>query len=95
MLMRLQTPKTVISNSIPDLLNRGVALHRQKRFREAEFFYQSVLRRQPDHPEANNLMGTLAAAEAKKASLAVDFFKRAVAGNAAITFTAIIWAMPI
>lgn len=70
------------SPSIPDLINRGLAFHRQKRLKEAEFCYQSVLRRQPGHAEANNLMGTLAAAEAKKASLAIDFFKRAVAGNA-------------
>lgn len=75
-------PGSARSGVLGDLIARGLALHRQKRLKEAEFCYQNVLRQDPDHPEANNLMGTLAA-EARKAAMAVDYFKRAVTATKA------------
>ncbi|TIT35111.1 MAG: tetratricopeptide repeat protein, partial [Mesorhizobium sp.] len=63
--------------SAPETLQRGIDLQRRKRFREAEFCYQTVLRRQPKNAMALNLMGTLAI-EAQRIETAIDFMKRAV-----------------
>ncbi|TIP97323.1 MAG: tetratricopeptide repeat protein, partial [Mesorhizobium sp.] len=61
----------------PETLQRGIDLQRRKRFREAEFCYQTVLPRQPKNAMALNLMGTLAI-EAQQNETAIDFMKRAV-----------------
>ncbi|CCV06336.1 Sulfotransferase [Mesorhizobium metallidurans STM 2683] len=61
----------------PETLQRGIDLQCRKRFREAEFCYQTVLRRQPKNAMALNLMGTLAI-EARQIETAIDFMKRAV-----------------
>ena len=61
------------------LLQQGVDLQREGKFVEAERFYQIVLARDPDMPEANNLMGTLAM-EADDHAVAVEFFEKAVKG---------------
>ncbi|RWQ36249.1 MAG: tetratricopeptide repeat protein [Mesorhizobium sp.] len=63
--------------SAPETLQRGIDLQRRKRFREAEYCYQTVLRRQPKNAMALNLMGTLAI-EAQQIETAIDFMKRAV-----------------
>jgi tetratricopeptide (TPR) repeat protein len=60
-----------------ETLQRGIDLQRRKRFREAEFCYQTVLRRQPKNAMALNLMGTLAI-EAQQNETAIDFMKSAV-----------------
>ncbi len=58
-------------------LQRGIDLQREEKLKEAEFCYQLVLRDSADHPDANNLMGTLAI-EADELAIAVDFFKKAL-----------------
>src|SRR4051794_20351912 len=60
-----------------ETLQRGIDLQRRGRFREAEFCYQTVLRRQPKNAMALNLMGTLAI-EAQQNETAIDYMKRAV-----------------
>ena len=62
------------------LLQRGVDFQRADQFIEAERFYQMVLQRAPDMPEANNLMGTIAL-EAKDYGAAAEYFEKAVKGN--------------
>ena len=42
------------------LLRAGIAHHRAQHWREAEGCYAHVLRRDPDHPDANHLLGVLA-----------------------------------
>ena len=59
------------------LIEQGVQLHRSRRFREAEYVYQSVLRENPRHPDAVNLMGVLAI-EAGQNSIALDYLREAV-----------------
>lgn len=75
----LKTPPSTAGN-VQALLRRGLEAQQQKRLKEAEACYQSILRQHPDHPEANNLMGLLFA-QVNQAELAIDFFKRAVAGE--------------
>ncbi|RVB62279.1 tetratricopeptide repeat protein, partial [Mesorhizobium sp. M7A.F.Ca.CA.004.06.1.1] len=58
-------------------LQRGIDLQRRKRFREAEFCYQTVLRTQPKNAMALNLMGTLAI-EAEHHDAAIAYMERAV-----------------
>lgn len=78
----MQSVKTPSSpaNSIQALIERGLAAVKNQRFEEAEACCQNILRQNPDHPEANSLMGMLRA-QAKQTSAAITFFKRAVAGN--------------
>jgi tetratricopeptide (TPR) repeat protein len=50
---------------IAEMLARGLTFYRQKRFKEAEYCYQLVLRQFPNHPQALNFLGLLAV-EAKR-----------------------------
>jgi tetratricopeptide (TPR) repeat protein len=59
------------------LLQKGIELQRQRRFVEAEYCYQSVLRESPRNPDALNLLGTLAL-EAKRPDEAAKLFEAAV-----------------
>jgi tetratricopeptide (TPR) repeat protein len=59
------------------LIEQGVHLHRARRFREAEYVYQAVLRENPQHPDALNLMGVLAI-EAGRNTVALDYLRKAV-----------------
>ena len=61
------------------LLQQGVNLQREDKFVEAERFYQMVLQRVPDMPEACNLMGTIAL-EAGDQMVAAEYFEKAVKG---------------
>ena len=60
------------------LIQQGLVLHKARKFREAERCYQTVLRDDPQQPDALNLMGVLAV-EADRFSVAVDFLRKAVA----------------
>lgn len=61
------------------LLQQGVGLQREGKFVDAERYYQIVLQRVPDMPEACNLMGTIAL-EAKDEAVAAEYFEKAVKG---------------
>jgi tetratricopeptide (TPR) repeat protein len=50
---------------IAETLARGLAFYRQRRFKEAEYCFQLVLRHYPNHPQALNFLGLLAV-EAKR-----------------------------
>ncbi|QIG50766.1 tetratricopeptide repeat protein [Nordella sp. HKS 07] len=59
------------------LIAKGIALHKAGRFVEAERAYQTVLRENPEHPDALNLMGVLAI-EANQFRIAIDYMSTAV-----------------
>lgn len=59
------------------LIAKGIELHNAGRFIEAERAYQTVLRENPEHPDALNLMGVLAV-EANQYRIAVDYMGKAV-----------------
>ncbi|WP_119392906.1 tetratricopeptide repeat-containing sulfotransferase family protein [Taklimakanibacter lacteus] len=62
---------------IAETLARGLAFYRQKRFTEAEYCYQLVLRQFPNHPQALNFLGMLAV-EAKRLDEAIRLLGLAV-----------------
>ena len=62
---------------VAEVLARGLALYRQKRFKEAEYCYQVVLRQYPNHPQALNFLGMLAV-EAKRLDEAIRLLSLAV-----------------
>lgn len=64
-------------HQIAPTLQRGIEFQRAKKFREAEYCYQLVLRDYPHQPEALNLMGTLAV-HAKRYSLSIELLEKAV-----------------
>ena len=49
-----------MSSSSNDLLNTALQHHRSGRLVEAEQVYREILNREPDHPDAMQLLGTLA-----------------------------------
>jgi len=59
------------------LLQKGIGLQQQRRFAEAEYCYQTVLRDNPRHPDALNLLSTLAI-EAKRPDEAIKLSERAL-----------------
>jgi Tfp pilus assembly protein PilF len=62
------------------ILQRGLALQQAGKLKEAEYHYQLVLRGNPDHPEALNLLGTLAS-RAKNHGIAIECLTKAVASQ--------------
>ncbi len=66
---------------VAQALEQGVRAQRAGDFERAEFRYQSILRDHPKHPDALNLMGTIAL-EAKKPDVASVYFRKAVKQHA-------------
>lgn len=69
-----------MSSSIPELLQSGLELHRSGRLQEAEPYYQSILKQQPQHPDALHLLGVIAH-QVGKNELAVDLIQKAIKFN--------------
>lgn len=65
------------ASEVMQTIERGVMAQKARDFPKAEFFYQTVLRDHPKHPDALNLMGTIAL-EAKKSGVAAGYFRKAV-----------------
>ena len=66
--------------TIEQVLQRGVAAHKEGKLQEAERFYQTILQSQPSHPDANHNLGVLAVS-ANKAETALPLFKAALDAN--------------
>jgi len=62
------------------ILQDGLQLHKAGNLQAAEQHYQKALTMQPDHPDANNLMGTLAH-QAGRNDLAMPYLERAILAN--------------
>src|SRR5262245_52644238 len=76
-LQRLVGPNAKGQEKILQTLKRGLALQQSGKLKEAEYCYQLVLRDNPDHPEALNLLGTLAS-KAKNHAIAIECLMKAV-----------------
>ena len=63
--------------TIEQVLQRGVAAHKEGKLQEAERFYQTILKSQPSHPDANHNLGILAVS-INKAEEALPLFKVAL-----------------
>jgi tetratricopeptide (TPR) repeat protein len=59
------------------LTEQGIKFHNERRFVDAERLYQLVLRENPDHTDALNLMGVLAI-EAGQDTIALNYMRKAV-----------------
>jgi len=66
--------------TIEQVLQRGVAAHKEGKLQEAERFYQTILQSQPTHPDANHNLGVLAVS-LNKAEVALPLFKAALEAN--------------
>ena len=66
--------------TIEQVLQRGVAAHKEGKLQEAEHFYRSILKSQPSHPDANHNLGILAVS-VNKAEAALPLFKAALDAN--------------
>ena len=66
--------------TIEQVLQRGVAAHKEGKLQEAERFYQTILQSQPSHPDANHNLGVLAVS-VNKTEAALPLFKAALDAN--------------
>ena len=66
--------------TIEQVLQRGVAAHKEGKLQEAERFYQTILQSQPSHPDANHNLGVLAVS-VNKVEAALPLFKAALDAN--------------
>jgi len=66
--------------TIEQVLQRGVAAHKEGKLQEAERFYRAILQSQPSHPDANHNLGILAVS-VNKAEAALPLFKTALDTN--------------
>ena len=75
-LQKFLGPHAKGTQKIMQILQRGLALQQAAKLKEAEYCYQLVLRDNPDHPEALNLLGTLAS-KAKNHGIAIECLTKA------------------
>jgi tetratricopeptide (TPR) repeat protein len=62
------------------VLQQGVAAHKEGNLQEAERLYRAILQSQPAHPDANHNLGVLAVS-VNKAGAALPLFKTALEAN--------------
>ena len=66
--------------TVDQVLQQGVAAHKEGKVQEAEKLYRAILSSQPQHPDANHNLGVLAVGFGKVAE-ALPFFKAALDAN--------------
>jgi len=66
--------------TIEQLLQQGVAAHKEGRLQDAERFYRAILQSQPEHPDANHNLGVIAVS-VNKADVALPLFKAGLGAN--------------
>ena len=72
-----------MKTTIDQVLQQGVAAHREGRFEEAEKLYKSILNSWPQHPDANHNLGILVVGVGK-ARESLPYFKAALKANPGI-----------
>ncbi len=72
---------SVAMTSSSELLQSGAQLHRSGQLEEARRLYQQVLEREPNHPDALNLLG-MVARQTGQFEQAADYLRRAIAADA-------------
>ncbi len=60
-----------------ELIQNGLALHQAGRLQEAEAIYQSILQKQPQHPDVLHLLGVIAH-QAGKNEIVVNLIENAI-----------------
>ena len=65
---------------IEQILQQGIAAHKQGKLNEAERLYKVIIQSQPMHPDANHNLG-LIAVSVNKADVALTLFKTALEAN--------------
>ena len=66
--------------TIEQVLQQGVAAHKEGKLQDAERLYRAILQSQPTHPDANHNLG-LIAVSVNKAEAALPLFKTALEAN--------------
>ena len=66
--------------NIEQVLQQGVAAHKEDKLQDAERLYRAILQSQPAHPDANHNLGVLSVS-VNKAEAALPLFKTALEAN--------------
>ena len=66
--------------TIEQVLQQGVAVHKEGKLEEAERLYRAILGSQPQHPDANHNLGVLAVSVGQ-VDVALPHFKVALEAN--------------
>ncbi len=69
-----------MASDISELLQTGLEHHQSGRLHEAESIYLSILKEQPQNPDALHLMGVMAH-QVGKNEIAIDLFEKAIRAN--------------
>ncbi|MBT7950349.1 MAG: tetratricopeptide repeat protein [Gammaproteobacteria bacterium] len=69
-----------MASDISELLQTGLEHHQSGRLQEAESIYLSILKEQPQNPDALHLMGVMAH-QVGKNEIAIDLFEKAIRAN--------------
>ena len=72
--------KRLMKITIEQILQQGIAAHKQGKLNEAERLYKAIIQSQPLHPDANHNLGLIAVA-VNKADVALPLFKTALEAN--------------
>ena len=71
--------------TIDEALKKGIDAHKAGNLHEAQRYYTAILKAQPQHPDANHNLGTLAMSIGKEKE-ALPFFKIALEANPKIAY---------
>ena len=66
--------------SIQEALKRGINHHQDGDLNNASFYYKSIIKVQPKHPDANHNLGVIALSVGKTAD-SLNFFLKAIESN--------------
>jgi len=66
--------------TIEQVLQQGIAAHKEGKLQDAERLYRAILQSQPAHPDANHNLAVLAVS-VNKADVALPLFKTALEAN--------------
>ena len=69
--------KRLMKITIEQILQQGIAAHKQGKLNEAERLYKAIIQSQPLHPDANHNLGLIAVA-VNKADVALPLFKTSI-----------------
>ena len=69
--------------TLEEALQLGVEAHKAGELQKADQYYTAILKKQPNHPDANHNLGVLAVG-VNKVEQAIPFFRKALEANAQI-----------
>ena len=81
--MTIVEPSTINAFTVAQALQQAIILHQAGRFQDAESLYRTILRSDPNHPDANHNLGVLAV-QLNQPAVGLPFLKAALEVNSGL-----------